>query len=146
MMAEDNTPQDRLSELSQHYDSMLWTVTSLWSVAIGGLLVYLNTNFDPWLAVFGIGLTVCAMEFAASFRRLRRRVHDQMSDDFRRLCISHDHFRQWHVFLIVFCSLLVLWTRLLIVKRPDWLCVWISIGVVAFGLTCWRWWLGDAHY
>jgi hypothetical protein len=143
MMAKDDTQQDRLDELSRHYDSMLWTVTSLWSAAIGGLLVYLTKNFDTYLVLFGIGLTVCAMSFATSFRRLRRFVHDQMSADIHKLYISHDRFRQWHVFLILFCSMIVLWMRLLIINRPVWLCIWIIIGVVAIGLIFLIWWLGN---
>ena len=43
---------------------MLWTVTSLWAAAGGGLLIYTGEHFDPWVATFGLALTVCAMFFA----------------------------------------------------------------------------------
>src|SRR5215211_9024308 len=95
---EKESEQDQLSELSRHYDTLFWTVTSLWAAAIGGLLIYCLDHFDARLAVLGIILTDIAMYFAASFRALRRRIHDRMSSELRELHIGHFPIRQWHLF------------------------------------------------
>jgi len=131
-----------LSELSQHYDSMLWTVTSLWAAAIGGLLVYCTQHFDRWLALLGLFLTVCAMFFAASFRRLRRRVHDRMSHRNRALFESACLFRQWNVFLVLFLILTVSWVRLFVLECGRRSELWIVVGVPATICIALSWYFG----
>jgi hypothetical protein len=131
-----------LSELSRHYDSMLWTVTSLWAAAIGGLLVYCTQHFDWWLALLGLILTVCAMFFAASFRRLRSRVHDRMSTRNRALFESDPLFRQWNVFLVLFLVLTVSWVRLFVLECGRLSEVWIVVGVLATAWITLIWCLG----
>ena len=134
-----------LSELSRHYDSMLWTVTSLWAAAIGGLLVYCTQHFDRWLALLGLILTVCAMFFAASFRRLRRRVHDRMSEmkyRNRALFESDRLFRQWNVFLVLFLILTVSWVRLFVLECGRLSELWIIVGVIATAFIALFWYLG----
>jgi hypothetical protein len=132
---------DRLSELSRHYDTLLWAVTSLWAAAIGGLLTYCWQNFDWRLGVFGIVLTVFAMYFAASFRVLRRRVHGRMTAEVRELHEAGFPIRQWDLFALVFLGLLILWVWTPIGKGSVHRTRWISGGVVAsvFLAVIWVW-------
>ena len=119
-MTEDRDTSG-LAELSRHYDTMLWTVTSLWAAAVGGLLVYSGEHFDPWLAVFGLVLTVCAMYFAYSFRKYRRKVHERMPESFQRLVVFQGRgFRQWDVFLLIFIALVFLWGKVLVQNSFSW--------------------------
>lgn len=120
-----------LAELSRHYDSLLWTVTSLWGAAVGGLLLYSSRDFDTWLAVFGSALSVCAMYFAYTFRRLRRRVHEAMPDALRALHEARGRFLQWDAFGLIFLGLVVLWVRLLIKNERALWQLWLVLAVVA---------------
>jgi hypothetical protein len=86
--------QTALSELSRHYDSVLWAVTGIWTAVIGGLFLYVKGDFDLWLALFGILLTVFRMFFAESFRKMRRHVHARMTVEVRALHESPSWLRQ----------------------------------------------------
>lgn len=135
--------RDGLAELSRHYDSMLWTVTSLWAAAVSGLLLYSYStdHFDPWLGTFGLCVTVCAMYFAYSFRRYRRRVHEAMPEDLRRLVVAPPGLRQWDVLAAVFIGLVCLWARLLIQKSCDLWLLWLVLSLIASAmvLLMWKW-------
>ncbi len=135
----ENDNRGELAELSRHYDSMLWTVTSLWAAAVGSLLVYLAEHFDPWLAVFGLSLTVCAMYFAFSFRRRRRKVHAAMPSDLRRLLVKGRGLRQWDIFLLLFLGLTFLWGKLLIQNSRNSWPLWLAVSIVAGGLVAAMW-------
>jgi len=137
-MSSDNDA-NILMEMSRHYDSMLWTVTSLWAAAVGGLLVYSAENFDPWLAVFGLILTVCAMYFAYSFRVYRRRVHEKLPEELRKIVLSGTRVRQWDVFVLVFLGLTALWTRMLVQKAENYCFLWLFLAVVATALIGRMW-------
>ena len=131
---------NELAELSRHYDSMLWTVTSLWAAAVGGLLVYSVDRFDPWLGAFGLFLTLCAMFFAFSFRRLRRRVHQAMPENIRRLVVQGSGLRQWDVLSAVFVLLVGFWARLFVQKSggfcAPWSLLWLVAGVIV--IVMWK--------
>jgi len=131
--------QTELGELSRHYDSMLWTVTSLWAAAVGGLLLYSGEHFDAWVALFGLGLTVSAMYFAYSFRLLRRRVHNAMAPELRQLFLHGPGLRQWDVFTLVFLGLVILWGRLLIQNSRRWWPVWLLAAVLAAAVVGAMW-------
>ena len=137
-MANDHDP-DGLAEWSRHYDSMLWTVTSLWAAAVGGVLLYSVEHFDPWVAAFGLALTVCAMFFAYSFRKLRRRVHADMPDKIRGLVIKGRGLRQWDMFLLIFMGLVFLWGRLLIRESCGLWPFWLVLTLIAGGLIVSMW-------
>jgi hypothetical protein len=140
-----NVPNDRdpndLAELSRHYDAMLWTVTSLWAGAVGGLLVYSYSgeHVSPWLAAFGLGLTVCAMYFAYSFRVCRRQVHEQMPESLRNLLVSGPGLRQWDVLTLVFLGLIFLWGRLLITHSDSAWWLWLLLALIAAGFVLVMW-------
>lgn len=136
-----NHDRNDLAELSRHFDSMLWTVTSLWAGAVGGLLVYSgeHEHFDPWIATFGLGLTVCAMYFAYSFRRFRRRVHNAMPEELRGLVVGDSCVRQWDVFAIVFLGLVLLWAKVLIQNSCVLWWLWLPLAVAAGGLVVLMW-------
>ena len=129
----------QFSELSRHYDTTHWVVTSLWSAAIGGLLLYTNEKFDVGFAVLGLGMTVCAMFFSASFRHVRRRVHDRMNQRDRELHTSAPAFRQWNVIAVLFVVLAAYWIRLLIIHRVEFLWVWLLLGLTAVVIILCLW-------
>ena len=131
--------QVAFSELSRHYHTTLWAVTGLSAAAVGGLLLYVRDHFDPWLAVFGVLLTVGGMYFAKSFRALRRQVHKRMTKKVRILHVSSLGFRQWDAFLILFLALVGLWTRLLVEHSSSCWPVSIVLGLVAAVVVVWLW-------
>jgi len=137
----DNDYRDQLVQLSCHYDSLMWTVTSLWTAAIGALLVYSVDNFNPLIATFGLLLTVCAMYFAYSFRRYQRRVHAKLPGDFRQLLERERGARwgQWDVFALVFLCLVVLWGGVLIDNAFSLWLLWLVLTVIAVVFVCCMW-------
>ena len=137
-MAEDRDTSN-LAELSRHYDTMLWTVTSLWAAAVGGLLVYSGEHFDPWLAGFGLALTVCAMYFAYSFRKYRRKVNEEMPENLRRLVVKGRGLRQWDAFLLIFMGLVFLWGRILIQNSCSLWPLWLALALLAAVLVVGMW-------
>jgi len=103
--------EERKLEWSRHYDSIQWTVTAILVVAVGGLLVYCwdERNYDKWLALFGMVLTLASSLFAASFRALRRKLHDELPKPTLYYLRSHRMFRQWPVHCLIHMFLLFLW-------------------------------------
>jgi len=120
----------------RHYDTLLWTVTTIMATAIGALLVYVSSNFDPCLAIFGFILTILAVYFAASFRELRHKVEEHYDKECPEIAevLRTRRFPQWWAYLLIFIMLGVLWIKLLIKKYPDLLCIWIVIGVIGIAL------------
>ena len=58
-------------EWARHYDILFWTYTTLMTTVIGGLLIYNVRNFNLWLSILGMFVTIVSVYFAASFRELR---------------------------------------------------------------------------
>jgi hypothetical protein len=136
----DELDNNVLAELSRHYDAMLWTVTAIWSTAIGGLLIYTHEHFYSLIAVFGLGFTICAMYFAFSFRVLRRKVHSKMADsDLKELLVAGPGLHQWDVLAIIFSSLVFFWGCLLILHACRLWPLWLSLSMGAEALVVIMW-------
>lgn len=120
-------------EWSWHYDNLQWIVTTILTAAIGGLFVYLHSTdeFTLFLALLGIVLTLASVFIAASFRALRRQIHESMSDEEQVLVRSRIMFKQWPAHLGVHLFLLGGWIYLLIENEPEWKETWISVGLQA---------------
>lgn len=112
---------------SQHYDSIQWTVTAILTAAIGGLLVYCTDDYDRWIAIVGLALTLASVFFASSFRSLRRHLNEFLEEhageDLQYLR-SRTLFKQWPVHLAVHSLLLAAWLRLLLTKEPAYEYIW----------------------
>lgn len=123
-------PEEKL-KWSRHYDSIQWTVTAILVVAVGGLLVYCSDdhNYDPWLAVFGIILTLASSFFATSFRALRRKLQDGLPKQTLYYLRSHWMFRQWPVHCMIHIFLLFLWSLLIYENSPQLHLLWIFVGI-----------------
>jgi len=91
-------------------------------------------KLDPWLCVAGILLTVATVFFAASFRSLRRRVHEDFSKEELEFVRPTPLFRQWWVHVSIFIGILVLWLRLLDRQYQDASPWWILLGAVLAAL------------
>jgi hypothetical protein len=141
----DYQDEDRLTRLSCHYDSMLWTVASLWVAAVGGLLVYSREHFDPWLAIFGLAVLVSGMFMTYRFRTYRRQVHDVMPEGCRKLLVSAGGLRQWDVLALIVLWLILLWARLLILHCCRLWPLWLFVAAVAAALVGIMWWRERRH-
>jgi hypothetical protein len=131
--------QALLSELSRHYDSTLWHVTSIWAAAIGGLLVFCIQDFDPWLATLGLFFTAFPMFFAKRFRELRYRVHRRLLPELAALHVSGAKVRQWDAFGLIFLLLALSWTRLLISKSGKLSILWIVLTLIVVLMIYSQW-------
>ena len=101
----DNAKQN--ADWIRHYDNLLWIVTTIFATAIGGLLVYVHSNFDVILAIFGMLITPVAVYFAASFRLLRSEFLLNQDNKSWRL-------PQWPAYVTIFMGLEFLWDYLLL--------------------------------
>ena len=106
----------------RHYDTILWTITTIFAVAIGGLFSYVNSNPDFWLSIFGLILTGITIYLATSFRQLRHGYKKKKSPS---------HLSQWPVYILIFWGLGLLWIRLLAncFTESFW-CIFIVITVL----------------
>jgi heme/copper-type cytochrome/quinol oxidase subunit 1 len=122
---------NKLIELSLHYDTMLWTVTAIFTAAIGGLLVYCTQKFNFWIACIGFFLTLITVYFAGSFRHLRRRIHakleEQKEGDVEYL-YTKGLLRQWPAFQTIFTVLIISWLVLLCINEPNYQFYWYITG------------------
>lgn len=144
-MSPDNKPElselDRTQafEFSRHYDNLLWIVTSLLTTANAALMAIAADKVSIQVGVFGIALSVLTVFFAASFRMLRRRVHDRLetsgATDSRWLYSGLAGFgAQWLIYVLFFAGISALWTSLLLSQFPTWCGIWWALLSVSFVL------------
>jgi hypothetical protein len=137
--------QREAHEWSRHYDSVLWTGVSILTTAVGGLLAYSTTTFDTWIGILGLSLTVLTVYFAASSRALRRKAHMYISEADLGL-VQAGRLRQWPAFILLMLGLVILWTRLFILKRPDGVVLWVAVAITGAASTVYWWWRADQPY
>lgn len=123
---------NRLDAWVRHFDSLLWTVTSILLAANGALLVYSyssdNRKFVSGLAVGGLILTGLTVYFAASMRELRHRFQERLDDELKALIQQGRRLYQWWAFIALFLLLIVGWTWLLCARAPAWRFLWFDLG------------------
>jgi hypothetical protein len=109
-------------EFSRHYDNLLWLVTSLFTTANAALMAIAADKITPEIGLFGMGLSVLTVFFAANFRLLRRRVHAMLgaNENAYRWLYSGLGGRagQWHIFVLFYTAVALLWALLLSNERP----------------------------
>ena len=142
-MKKEDFNKELLSELSRHYDTTQWTVFSLWVAVIGGFFLYTEEHFNEWYVGLGLSLTIIAMYLSASFRAVRRKVHEKMSKDYKELHQSLTMFKQWKLILVLYILLGVSWIRLLWLHYPSYKIVWLLLGSIVVSVLVLIWWLPD---
>lgn len=119
-------------EWARHYDALFWTVATIMSAAIGGLLLFLiSYKFDSILAFVAITLIVLTVYFAASFRELRFMFQNIENDDMKKFADKRE-FIQWWPYLSIFLLLCLIWVNLLWNNAPEGWIYWLIIGVINF--------------
>lgn len=117
-------------EWARHYDILFWTVATIMSTAIGGLLLFLaSVKFSLTLAFITINLIILTVYFAASFRELRFIFQDYKNDDIEKL-IKNREFLQWWPYVFIFVLLCFYWIWLMCVNLPKGIIYWILIGAI----------------
>ncbi len=119
---------------ARHYDTLLWSVTTIFAGAIGGLLVYVHSNFDIRLAVFGLIITPVPVYFGASFRELHSK---SMSRNAKRVIQRDRTLYQWEVYVAVFVLLEILWGLLLVSKESFIASLAVVLEAVVVSATVW---------
>lgn len=106
---------EQAHELSRHYDSTLWTVTTLFITGNIGILTfaYSSDKFECKLSVLGVFLTLVSFFFAASFRALRSKLtkyfkDHNASEDIKYLTSGY-LFKQWPIYFFIHLILLSFW-------------------------------------
>ena len=65
----------------RHFDTLLWTATTILAAAIGGLYLFCLKENKYELALFGFLLTIIAVHFASSLRHHRQKVFEKYKDN-----------------------------------------------------------------
>lgn len=137
-----NTENDgfynQVHDWSRHYDSTLWTVTSIFIVANSALLTYTYSqpSFDKKLSIIGVILTLISFFFAASFRSLRRKLNDYLDsigkkEEIQYLRSPLPLFKQWPIYLFIHFIFLGFWFEKIGDRTPVWwICLILSIFVL----------------
>jgi len=90
--------EDRGFQEHLHHSKLFWKVTSIFTVAIGGLMVYIidkifpgskGNPYSPFAGIiisfFGLFLTGLLVYFAASFRILRRNAMNKSNTELYKI-------------------------------------------------------------
>ncbi len=99
---------------ARHYDTLLWTTTTIFLTAIGVFFTYVNSHPDIWLSLFGLILSGSTVYFAASFRQLR--YQEGPKGKIRKGLL------QWYPYLFIFWCIGELWIRL--ISYSCYVCFW----------------------
>lgn len=117
-------------EWARHYDALFWTVATIMSTVIGGILLFLiSVKFTLTLAFITINLIILSVYFAASFRELRFIFQDIENGDIKKI-IDNREFLQWWPYLSIFILLCFFWVKLLLNELPEGRMYWIIIGII----------------
>jgi hypothetical protein len=71
---------EHLQEWSRHFDSILWTMSGIVFGILGGLGVFSIKYFNVWICLGGLIITTMASYLIASFRAVRRQIHNRMNN------------------------------------------------------------------
>lgn len=133
--------REQALEFTRHYDNLLWVVTSLLTTANAALMALAGERLSIQVGALGIALSILTVFFAASFRLLRRQVHDRLDEDsIGRVAWLYGGapgwIRQWPVYVVFFGGVAALWISLLFQHFPQYRCIWwITIVVSAVLLS-----------
>lgn len=120
------------SEWSRHYDQIQWTVTTILTGSVSGLVAYSYTvkvgDLDRFVLYLGFVLTWLTVYYAASFRELRRLLHTKIQDkEEKDFLLDPPHkLKQWPVFLLAFFALAV--ALVILCLKHGW-----CINAIVFG-------------
>ncbi len=87
-------------EMFRHHSNLFWQVTSLFTTALGGLLLYLAKNPNIVLSILGISLLIALVYFAASLRILKQDAFNK-AEEKKSIKKCEPHLPQWPVYLIL---------------------------------------------
>lgn len=127
-------------EWSRHFDHIQWTAITIWTAAVGGLLVYsldhFDKNFSASIAFGGLWLSWITIYFTASFREFRRELCDGLPDGPEKAFLQNTGkkrvLKQWPVFFVTFAFLTSAW--LWQFWTHGWHCTALVLGTLSLGL------------
>jgi len=138
----------RIQEWSRHYDSIVWTINSIFIPAIGGLLVYSYGQKRPTAAapIVGLGLILFVLFYISGFRAFRHNLHSKIVDSALREFLRDPYqrhqrrgIRQWDLYAIYMFAISAAFVYRLFatLKGP---CILYGIITVLMGLLIWNLW------
>lgn len=122
---------------TRHFDTLLWSVTSIFATAIGALIAYSYSNFDIAISIAGLFFTILPVYFGASFRELRKRVNKYLNPELKAAIRYGRSLYQWPLFVSIFVVFQALWVLLLLKNESTLWWIWITLGITALSATLW---------
>ncbi len=139
---------DDIQEWSRHYDSIVWTVNSIFIAVIGGLLVYVYSQKcpTPLSSFLGLGLILIVLFYVSGFREFRANLHRKISNsnaalrDFltnpyeRRVLIT-----QWDLYAICMFLISIGFVFRLFARLKGPYIIYVGLAMLML-LLIWRLW------
>lgn len=127
-------------EWSRHYDELLWLVTSL-LIGANAALLAITCDKDKTsirVCVLGIAISLLTVFFAASFRKIRRRLRARLEKQYGTrydwlVGGSKGWLKQWRVYVSFFAGFAALWLSFLWTKSSELRCGWFAALVLVEG-------------
>lgn len=146
-----NVSDDDIQDWSRHYDSIVWTVNTIFLTGIGGLLVYsyardITSASKPAAStapLFGLSLVFFALFYISGFRKIRRLLHEKIQKPELKQLVKNPYqnheFSTWKLYCIYMFLISIAFTERLCVALGGPCVIYIGIGSV-MGAVIWILW------
>jgi len=124
-------------EWSRHYDVIQWTITGISFASTGALFgfCWATEGIPYYVFLFGMALPVLGHIYAASFRNLRRKVHERLNDRrYLELIRANPGYHTWGLAAALHTMLFSGWLALTYDRFPLLRCLLALLASVGYGI------------
>jgi len=95
-----------IQQWSRHYDSIVWTVNSIFIAVIGALLVYVYSERSPTpvASILGLSLILFVLFYISGFRKFRANLHRKITNAALRAFLTNPYedrgLKQWDLYAV----------------------------------------------
>jgi len=136
---------EAIQEWSRHYDSIVWTINSIFIPVIGGLLIYSYGQDTPAAAapIVGLGLILFVLFYISGFRAFRHNLHSKIENpalrDFLRDPYQRRGLRQWDLYAVCMFAVTPAFVYRLFAAFKGPRIVYVGITIL-MGILIWYLW------
>ena len=140
-----------IQEWSRHYDSVVWTINTIFLAGIGTVLVYSYSQPEavagkPPAAVapaFGLSLVFFVLFYVSGFRMIRRGLHTRVADAALRQFLGNPYqrrsFSQWNVYCLYMFVMTIAFTERLVAALHGPCAAYIALGLANGSILALLW-------
>jgi MFS family permease len=145
---QERMEDESIEEWSRHYDSIAWTVNTIFIAAIGGLLVYSysqdSQEFPALVApILGLFLIPFVMFYISGFRIFRVNLHSKIRNPDLKKFLKNPYqrkaFSQWKLYAIYMFMISTAFVYYLFLTLKGSPVVYVSIAILMGALILQLW-------